>query len=229
MSVGSRLNTLLEQAPVVLPSLLLCDFGNLEREIERLEKAGTKALHLDIMDGDFVPNLTYGLPVVKALRRLTDLPLDTHLMISRPERYIDAFHQAGADMITVHIEATDDAPAALRQIRRLGAWAGIALNPKTPLSAVEHLVTDCDLVLMMSVEPGFGGQTFDPTVLKKLKLARELFGDRTVLEVDGGVNEETITECTRAGAQLMVAGSAIFGRPDYESAMEVLRTKVLQA
>ena len=229
MSVGSRLNTLLEQAPVVLPSLLLCDFGNLEREIERLEKAGTKALHLDIMDGDFVPNLTYGLPVVKALRRLTDLPLDTHLMISRPERYIDAFHQAGADIITVHIEATDDAPAALRQIRRLGAWAGIALNPKTPLSAVEHLVTDCDLVLMMSVEPGFGGQTFDPTVLKKLKLARELFGDRTVLEVDGGVNEETITECTRAGAQLMVAGSAIFGRPDYESAMEVLRTKVLQA
>lgn len=229
MSVGSRLKTLLEQAPVVLPSLLLCDFGNLEREIERLEKAGTKALHLDIMDGDFVPNLTYGLPVVKALRQLTDLPLDTHLMISRPERYIDAFHQAGADMITVHIEATDDAPAALRQIRRLGAWAGIALNPKTPLSAVEHLVSDCDLVLMMSVEPGFGGQTFDPTVLKKLKLARELFGDRTVLEVDGGVNEETITECTRAGAQLMVAGSAIFGRPDYESAMEVLRTKVLQA
>lgn len=229
MSVGSRLNTLLEQAPVVLPSLLLCDFGNLEREIERLEKAGTKALHLDVMDGDFVPNLTYGLPVVKALRRLTDLPLDTHLMISRPERYIDAFHQAGADIITVHIEATDDAPAALGQIRRLGAWAGIALNPKTPLSAVEHLVTDCDLVLMMSVEPGFGGQTFDPTVLKKLKLARELFGDQTVLEVDGGVNEETITECTRAGAQLMVAGSAIFGRPDYKSAMDVLRAKVLQA
>ena len=229
MAVGSRLNTLLEQAPVVLPSLLLCDFGNLEREIERLEKAGTKALHLDIMDGDFVPNLTYGLPIVKALRRLTDLPLDTHLMISRPERYINAFHQAGADMITVHIEATDDPSAVLRQIRRLGVCAGIALNPKTPLSAVEHLVTDCDLMLMMSVEPGFGGQTFDPTVLKKLKMARELFGDRTVLEVDGGVNEETITECTRAGAQLMVAGSAIFGRPDYESAMEVLRTKALQA
>jgi ribulose-phosphate 3-epimerase len=223
------LNTLLEQAPVVLPSLLLCDFGNLEREIDRLEKADTKALHLDIMDGDFVPNLTYGLPIVKALRRLTDLPLDTHLMISRPERYIDAFHQAGADMITVHIEATDDPSAVLRQIRRLGICAGIALNPKTPLSAVEHLVTDCDLVLMMSVEPGFGGQTFDPTVLKKLKMARELFGDRTVLEVDGGVNEETITECTRAGAQLMVAGSAIFGRPDYKSAMEVLRTKALQA
>ena len=229
MAVGSRLNTLLEQAPVVLPSLLLCDFGNLEREIERLEKAGTKALHLDIMDGDFVPNLTYGLPIVKALRRLTDLPLDTHLMISRPERFIDAFHQAGADMITVHIEATDDPSAVLRQIRRLGVCAGIALNPKTPLSAVEHLVTDCDLMLMMSVEPGFGGQTFDPTVLKKLKMARELFGDRTVLEVDGGVNEETITECTRAGAQLMVAGSAIFGRPDYKSAMEVLRTKALQA
>lgn len=229
MSVGSRLNTLLEETPVVLPSLLLCDFGNLEREIEKLERAGTKALHLDIMDGDFVPNLTYGLPIVKALRRLTDLPLDTHLMISRPERYIDAFHQAGADIITVHIEATDDAPAALRQIRRLGACAGIALNPKTPLSAVEHLVTDCDLVLMMSVEPGFGGQTFDPTVLNKLKLARELCGDRTVLEVDGGVNEETITECTRAGAQLMVVGSAIFGQPNYESAMDVLRTKVLQA
>ena len=181
------------------------------------------------MDGDFVPNLTYGLPIVKALRRLTDLPLDTHLMISRPERYIDAFHQAGADMITVHIEATDDPSAVLRQIRRLGVCAGIALNPKTPLSAVEHLVTDCDLLLMMSVEPGFGGQTFDPTVLKKLKMARELFGDRTVLEVDGGVNEETITECTRAGAQLMVAGSAIFGRPDYKSALEVLRTKALQA
>ncbi len=229
MSVGSRLNTLLEQAPVVLPSLLLCDFGNLEREIERLEKAGTKALHLDVMDGDFVPNFTYGLPIVKALRRLTDLPLDTHLMMSRPERYINAFHQAGADMITVHIEATDDPSAVLGEIRSLGICAGIALNPQTPLSAVEHLVADCDLVLMMSVEPGFGGQTFDPTVLEKLKMAREIFGDRTVLEVDGGINEETIGECTRAGAQLLVVGSAIFGQPDYASAMDVLRTKALQA
>ena len=202
-------------APVVLPSLLLCDFGNLQAEVERLESAGVRALHLDVMDGHFVPNLTYGLPIVAALRRLTKLPLDVHLMISEPAKYIDHFVDAGADAITFHVEAQGDPGEILGRLRRLGVLAGIALNPPTPLSAIVPLVGECDLILVMSVMPGFGGQAFDEVALEKLAELRRRGGERVLLEVDGGVNARTISRCAEAGAELFVVGSAIFGQSDY--------------
>ena len=222
MSRANCLPALAKQAPVILPSLLLCDFGNLEREVSKLEDAGTKSLHLDVMDGNFVPNLTYGLPIVSAFRRLTDLPLDTHLMISHPERYVEAFYQAGADIITIHVEATRDPQGVIRKIRELGAGAGIAMNPDTPLTKIEDFVGDCDLVLIMSVDAGFGGQEFNSVAVDKLKRAREIIDRGTVLEVDGGINESTIECCAAAGAQMFVVGSAIFSQSDYGTAMDQL-------
>ena len=222
MSRANCLPALANQAPVIMPSLLLCDFGNLEREVAKLEAAGTKALHLDIMDGDFVPNFTYGLPIVEALRGLTDLPLDAHLMISRPERYVEAFYRAGADVITVHVEATRDPRRIVKEIRKLGAGAGLALNPNTPLSAIEEFVPECDLVLIMSVQPGFGGQEFNSVAVDRLQHVREIAGTETVLQVDGGINQSTIDICAEAGAQLFVVGSAIFGQTDYGAAMDQL-------
>jgi ribulose-phosphate 3-epimerase len=205
-----------------LPSLLLCDFGNLEREVARLEEAGVQALHLDVMDGRFVPNLTYGMPIVSALRRLTDLPLDVHLMIEEPQNYVPQFFDAGADVITFHVEAVDDPKPVIDQIHNLGAAAGVALNPATPLSTVEPVLEDCDLVLVMSVNAGFGGQTFQQVALQKLQQLRKLAPPDTLLEVDGGVNAATIGDCFQAGAQLMVAGSAIFGNESYSSAVSHL-------
>ena len=215
MSRRSCLAQLADAAPHVLPSLLLCDFGNLEREVSRLEQAGVGALHLDVMDGNFVPNLTYGMPVVQSLRRLTKLPLDVHLMIAQPERYLEPFYEAGADILTIHIEAVDDPRPALQMIHRLGAGVGVALNPHTPLALIEDSLDLCDLLLVMSVRAGFGGQQFNPVALDKLREARQLAGPDILLEVDGGVNPSTIGECARAGAQLLVVGSAIFGQPDY--------------
>lgn len=202
-------------APVVLPSLLLCDFGNLEREVRRLEAAGVRALHLDVMDGNFVPNFTYGLPIVQALRKLTALPLDTHLMMVHPERYVERFHQAGADLITFHAEAVDDVRQVLEQIRGLGAAAGVALNPATPLERIEGCLDVCDLVLVMSAPAGFGGQEFDPVALDRLRRLREIGPAGLLLEVDGGVNEATIASCAQAGAGYFVVGSAIFRHSDY--------------
>ena len=218
----NHLSTLLKSAPVILPSLLLCDFGNLEREVARLEEAGVKALHLDVMDGRFVPNLTYGMPIVSALRRLTDLPLDVHLMIEEPQQYVQQFFEAGADIITFHVEAVENPQPVIDQIHALGAAAGVALNPATPVSAVEPVLADCDLVLVMSVEAGFGGQSFQTTALEKLRRLRTQTAPSTLLEVDGGVNAGTIAECARAGAQLMVVGSAIFGHESYSSAVTQL-------
>lgn len=206
-------------APVVLPSLLLCDFGNLEREIRRLEEAGIQGLHLDVMDGQFVPNLTYGMPIVAACRRLTDLPIDVHLMIADPARYVAQFYEAGADILTIHVEAARDPRPVLEEIHHLGAGAGIALNPETPLSDVTPFLELADLVLVMSVQAGFGGQKFNEVALEKLRQVRELTRPDVLLEVDGGVNEQTITRCAAAGAQLFVVGSAIFGRPDYAAAI----------
>ncbi len=216
MSRRHHLAHLREAAPAVLPSLLLCDFGNLEREVGRLEEAGVSALHLDVMDGSFVPNLTYGMPIVEALRRLTDLPLDVHLMIACPQQYVEQFFNAGADIITFHIEAVDDARPILRQIRALGAGAGIALNPSTPLAEIENCLELCDLVLVMSVDAGFGGQEFNPTALDKLQRLRDLINNDVLLEIDGGVNEGTIARCAEAGGQLFVVGSAIFRQEQYE-------------
>ena len=165
-----------QAAPVILPSLLLCDFGNLEREVRRLEEAGAQALHLDVMDGVFAPNITYGMPLVEAVRRLTALPLDAHLMIVQPERYVDAFVNAGADLVTVHIEALSDPRPVLTRIRELGAAAGLALNPATPLADLEGGLDLCDLVLVMSVPVGFGGQEFDEVALDKLRQLRRQAG-----------------------------------------------------
>jgi ribulose-phosphate 3-epimerase len=219
MSRRSCLDSLRQSAPVVLPSLLLCDFGNLEREVRRLEQAGVQALHLDVMDGHFVRNFTYGLPIVAALRRLTDLPLDVHLMIAQPDQQVGAFYEAGADILTVHIEATSDPRSLLTQIRELGAGAGIALNPDTPLKELEPCLELADLVLVMSVPAGYGGQKFHEVALEKLRSLRPLVRPEVLLEVDGGINELTISRAAEAGARLFVVGSAIFGQQRYDAAV----------
>lgn len=214
----NQVEALRSAVPVVLPSMLQCDFGNLEREIRRLEEAGARGLHLDVMDGRFVPNLTYGMPVVAACRRITELPLDVHLMISDPCKYAEAFAEAGADLLTFHVEAVPEPQEVISCIRGLGIGAGIALNPATPLGAVTNYVGQCDLALVMSVPAGFGGQPFDPVALEKL---RSLRADHPhlLLEVDGGVNEQTIAACREAGADLFVVGSGIFRHQDYGQGM----------
>jgi ribulose-phosphate 3-epimerase len=226
MSSRQPLQRLRHAAPAILPSLLLCDFGNLEREVEQLKAAGVQALHLDVMDGQFVPNLTYGMPLVAAFRRLTDMPLDVHLMVARPERYLREFVEAGADVVTVHAEAVEDLPSVLREIKLLNVGAGVALNPDTPLERLEGCWDLCDLVLVMSVPAGFGGQSFHPMALEKLQAARRRAGSELLLEVDGGVNRETIRACAEAGADLFVVGSAIFRSRDYGQAVAELNSLI---
>ncbi|MEM7313816.1 MAG: ribulose-phosphate 3-epimerase [Planctomycetota bacterium] len=222
MSRRQRILELKSNGPHVLPSLLLCDFGDLKSECQRLEQAGIECLHLDVMDGQFVPNLTYGMPIVEGLRRHTKLPLDVHLMIADPAKYIDQFFEAGADAITFHIEACPDPQPVLKRIRELGAASGIVVNPKTPLEKIESCVGLCDIVLIMSVEAGFGGQSFQSSTLERLVQAREMFGPDVLLEVDGGVNKTTIGDCVQNGAELLVAGSAIFRQRDYQVAVSEL-------
>ena len=220
MSRRDSLARLREAAPVILPSMLACDFSNLEREVQSLEAAGAQALHLDVMDGHFVPNLTFGMMIVKALRSITELTLDVHLMISDPAAYAEPFFDAGADIITIHVEAIDDPRPVLEQIRRLGAGAGLAINPPTPLSAVsDECLEMCDLVLPMSVMPGFGGQAFDPVALDKLRELRRRTEGRVLLEVDGGINDRTTPEVAAAGADLLVIGTAFFEDPDYAESL----------
>jgi ribulose-phosphate 3-epimerase len=218
----ARFVSLNAEAPVVVPSMLLCDFAHLADEIHKLEAAGAHSLHLDVMDGHFVPNLTYGLPIVEATRSVTSLPIETHLMISEPERYAEQFFAAGADAITFHVEAVKSPEPLLKKLRALGAVAGLALNPETGLSAVTPYLDACDLVLVMSVSPGFGGQAFNPVALDKLRALHAAAGDRLVLEVDGGVNATTIARCAEAGAHLHVVGSAIFGHPNYAESIATL-------
>jgi ribulose-phosphate 3-epimerase len=210
-------------SPAILPSLLMCDFSNLEREVRQLEEAGIEVLHLDVMDGHFVPNLTYGMPIVEALRRITDLALDVHLMISEPSKYADAFIAAGADAITFHIEAEPKPAALLRAIRDKGVLAGLAINPQTDFETVKPHLDACDLFLVMSVQAGFGGQAFNPVALERLTYLHQSFGDKLLLEVDGGVNETTIGSCVSAGADLLVVGSALFKQPDYCQAITRLQ------
>jgi ribulose-phosphate 3-epimerase len=224
MSRRQKLIELHQAAPQVLPSLLQCDFGNLQVEVEQLSAAGVQALHLDVMDGQFVPNLTYGMPIVAGLRGLTRMPLDVHLMIERPDRYVEQFFEAGADVITIHVETLDDPAPTLAKIRELGAAAGLALNPATPLEAVTPFLNDCDLILVMSVNAGFGGQTFNSVALDKLSTLRSIKPDSLVLEIDGGVNSDTIAPCVQAGADLLVVGSAIFQQDDYQTALDQLHT-----
>ncbi len=211
---------LLDRAPLVLPSLLLCDFGHLADEVAALERAGVCGFHLDVMDGQFVPNLTYGMPVVEAVRRATDQLIDVHLMIAQPQRYIPSFRDAGADVITVHAESVSDAGRVVESIKATGAAAGLAINPATPLETIEPSLDACDLVLVMSVQAGFGGQQFDPVALEKLdRLTEWARTPGRILEIDGGINEQTIGNAVLHGAQWLVVGSAIFRAGDYGEAI----------
>lgn len=188
-----------------------------------LEEAGVDCLHLDVMDGHFVPNLTYGMPIVSALRKVTELPLDVHLMISDPAKYAHQFVDAGADLITFHIEALEQPSGLLSELRSKGIAAGLAINPSTDFAKLLPFVAECDLVLVMSVDAGFGGQSFNPVALERLSQLRKTYGPDLLLEVDGGVNESTAGKCTAHGADLLVAGSAIFRQADYCQAMTRLR------
>jgi ribulose-phosphate 3-epimerase len=211
--------------PVILPALLLCDFGHLAREVSRLEEAGARALHLDVMDGRFVPQLTYGLVVVEAVRRAAKVPLEVHLMVDEPERTLADYAKAGADILTVHIEALADPRRTLDTIRSLGPRAHLAISPGTPLERVEPHLEHSDGVLVMSVEPGFGGQRFNPVAIDKLRALdgiRSRTGGSFRLGVDGGIAIDTVGAVASAGAELIVAGSAVIRAPDYSRAITEL-------
>lgn len=197
------------------PSILTADLARLGEAIREAEAAGVDWIHLDVMDGVFVPNLTFGPLLVEAVRRVTALPLDVHLMIVQPERYLEDFARAGADVITVHFEATPHAHRAVQRVKELGKKAGLAVNPATPLEAFEPLLPELDLALLMSVNPGFGGQRYIPAStgrLRRLKEMRDRLNPACLIEVDGGVNKDTVAEVYRAGADVAVAGSALFNR-----------------
>ncbi|MCM8747155.1 ribulose-phosphate 3-epimerase [Thermomicrobium sp. CFH 73360] len=199
--------------PMLSPSILNADFARLGEIVRELEEAGADAIHLDVMDGRFVPNISFGLPVVTALRQVTTLPLDVHLMIVEPERYLAAFAEAGATAITVHVEASIHLHRTVHMIHELGVLAGVALNPATPLAAIEEILPFVDLVLVMTVDPGFGGQSLIPAVLRKLERLRRIVdeaGLHCLLSVDGGVKLSNIEAVVRAGADVVVTGSALF-------------------
>lgn len=223
MNGPALLRSLLSARPLIAPSMLKCDFASLDREVERLEAAGARLLHLDVMDGHFVPNLSYGPVVIRSLRKATRLPLEAHLMISAPERYLDDFLEAGCDTLIVHIEAVPEPAGLLRRIRARGAGAGLALNPGTPVEAVVPHIPECDLVLVMSVEPGFGGQKFMPESLPKVAQLAPLVGPNRLLSIDGGIGPATIPAAAQAGANEFVVGSAIFEKRDYREAIEAMR------
>ena len=209
----------------IAPSILSADFGALGEDIARVEGAGADLLHVDVMDGRFVPNITIGPMVVAAIRKRTRLPLDVHLMIVEPERYLADFARAGADSLTVHAEACPHLARTLAQIRELGVRAGVALNPATPPDVIEYVLDDLDLVLVMSVNPGFGGQTFIPSAYAKIRQVRTMLGTRPVeVSVDGGVKVEHVRRLAQHGASRLVAGSAIFEAPDPADVVKRMRT-----
>ncbi|MGL1933769.1 MAG: ribulose-phosphate 3-epimerase [Fibrobacterales bacterium] len=199
--------------PVLSPSILSADFSNLAKDIKEAELGGAGFIHLDIMDGHFVPNISFGPVVIKGLRKVTDLPFDCHLMIDEPSRYIPEFIKAGADIVTFQIESTNHADRTINLIKELGAKAGVSINPGTPISAIEPVLDIVDMVLIMSVNPGFGGQKLIPYTLEKVKAIRALKPDLDI-EVDGGIKLENIKEVQEAGANIFVAGSAVFGQDD---------------
>jgi ribulose-phosphate 3-epimerase len=210
----------------IAPSILSADFSKLGEEIKAVEMAGADYIHVDVMDGHFVPNITLGPLVVHAIRPMTKLPLDVHLMIENPDSYIEAFADAGADIITVHVEAAPHLHRTIQLIKSKGVKAGVVLNPATPVDAIKHIIHDIDLVLLMTVNPGFGGQSFIHSVVPKIKEVFELVqtnGLNVEIEVDGGVNAETAPICIEAGANVLVAGSAIYGKKDIKDAISTIR------
>ena len=216
-----KLDEIRHAAPAILPSLLLCDFGDLKGEVAALASAGTRVLHLDVMDGHFVPNMTYAMPIVEGLRRHTDMPLDVHLMISDPLKYARPMVEAGADLITFHAEAVDDVEAVANELLSLDVGVGVAINPGTSLDVIASCLSIVDLVLIMSVDAGFGGQAFNPVSLDKLRQLRASHPN-LLLEIDGGINAATIGPAREAGCDLFVVGSAIFRQESYSEAMQTL-------
>ncbi len=213
----------------IAPSILSADFARLAEEATAVAAAGADLLHVDVMDGHFVPNLTLGPPIVACLDRVTDLPLDVHLMIEHPERLIEAFRKAGADWISVHAEACTHLHRLVQQIRETGARAGVALNPATPLAHLDLVLPDLDFVLVMSVNPGFGGQKFIPGCLDKIRALRERIdraGLAVDIEVDGGIKVDNIGDVARAGADVFVTGSAVFESPDYRATLAAMRARL---
>lgn len=211
---------------LVAPSILSCDFAHVGRDVEMISNSGADWIHVDVMDGMFVPNISFGLPVVEAMKRHSTIPLDVHLMVAQPERYLTHFRKAGADVITIHIEACTHLHAAIQEIHQLGAKAGVAINPHTPVSALEEILPDLDLVCLMAVNPGWGGQGFIPGSLAKISKLRSMIdaiGGKALIEVDGGVKLNNAQSILNAGADVLVSGSGVFGQPDVVQAIQIMK------
>jgi len=214
---------------IISPSILSADFTRLGEEVQAVEKAGADYIHIDVMDGHFVPNITIGPMIVEAVKRVTSLPLDVHLMISEPDAYIDEFARAGAGLLTVHSEAVNHLHRTLQRIKGLGVKTGVSLNPATSLEVLDYVFEDLDMVLLMTVNPGFGGQSFIPQVIPKIKKLRKTIEERKLeldIEVDGGIGPENIKDVSLAGANVFVAGSAIFYSKNYEETIRLMRERM---